>query len=115
VAASPATSQWYKAVYSDVVKLQGTWHPIDGRPTLVNLSEPAAKQQGYGGQPPVLSCGEDLLPRSVIRSSMSTNHNNSVNPGARLTGGEGGEPVILFSYCTIRTPFSLSDRLFAGH
>jgi hypothetical protein len=71
-----------------MVKLQGTWHPIDGRPTPVNLSEPAAKQQGYDGQPPVLSCGEDLLPRSVIRSPMSTNHNGGVNPGAQLTGGE---------------------------
>jgi hypothetical protein len=71
-----------------MVKLQGTWHPIDGRPTPVNLSESVAKQQGYGGQPPVLSCGEDLLPRSVIRSPMSTNHNGGVNPGARLTSGE---------------------------
>jgi hypothetical protein len=90
VAASPATSQWYKAVYGDVEKIQRTWHPIDGWPTPVNLSEPTAKQQGYGGQPPVLSYGEDLLPRSVIRSPMSTNHNDSVNRGARLTGGEGG-------------------------
>jgi hypothetical protein len=49
-----------------MVKLQGTWHLIDGRPTPVNLSELAAKQKGYDDQPLVLSCGEDLLPRSVI-------------------------------------------------
>jgi hypothetical protein len=31
VADSPATSQGYRAAYGDVVKLQGTWHPIDKR------------------------------------------------------------------------------------
>jgi hypothetical protein len=71
-----------------MVKLQGTWHPIDGRPAPVNLSEPAAKQKGYGGQPPVLSCGKDLLPRSVIRASVSKNHNSGVNPTAEITVGD---------------------------
>ena len=46
VADSPATTQGYRVVYDNVVKLQGTWHPIDGRPILMNLSEPAAKQRG---------------------------------------------------------------------
>jgi hypothetical protein len=54
----------------------------------MNLSEPLAKQKEYGGQPPVLSCGEELFPISVIWSPVSTNHNGGVNPGARFTGGE---------------------------
>jgi hypothetical protein len=35
VADSPATSQWYRAAYGDMVKPHGTWHLIDGRPTPV--------------------------------------------------------------------------------
>jgi hypothetical protein len=46
VADSSATSQWHRAAYSDVVKLQGTWHLIDGRQIPVNLSKPAVKQRG---------------------------------------------------------------------
>jgi hypothetical protein len=53
--------------------------------------------------------GEDLFTKSVIRAPVSTNHLIGVNPGAGVAGGRGGEPAILFSYCTIRTPFSLSD------
>jgi hypothetical protein len=29
-----------------MMKLQGTWHPIDGRLIPVNLSEPTTKQRG---------------------------------------------------------------------
>jgi hypothetical protein len=54
----------------------------------VNLSEPAAKQKGYDGQPLVLSCGEDLLPRSVIRAPVSTNHNDGVNPITEIVSGD---------------------------
>jgi hypothetical protein len=37
VAGLPATSQQYRAAYYDVVKLQGTWHPIGGQPTPVSF------------------------------------------------------------------------------
>jgi hypothetical protein len=33
-----------KASYCDVVEHLGTWQPIDMRPTLVSLSEPAVSQ-----------------------------------------------------------------------
>jgi hypothetical protein len=36
----------------------------------------------------VLSCGEDLLPRSVIRALVSSNHNDGVNPTAEIAGGD---------------------------
>jgi hypothetical protein len=39
-----------------------------------------------------------------------TNRDSRRESGRKVTGGEGGEPTILFSHCTIRTPFSLSDR-----
>jgi hypothetical protein len=29
----------------------------------------------------------------------------------KITGGEGAEPEIFLWYCTIRTPFSQSDRV----
>ena len=46
------------------------------------------KARGYGGQPPELSPSEDLLPRSIIRSPVSTNRNGGVDLGARVADGE---------------------------
>ena len=60
VAGLPAMSQQYRAAYCDVVKLQGTWHSIGWRPTLVSLSERAVKQGGTAAAPGVVR-GEDLF------------------------------------------------------
>jgi hypothetical protein len=60
VAGLLATSQQYRAAYCDVVKLQGTWHPIGRRPTPVSLSEPAVKQGGTAPAPSVVR-GKDLF------------------------------------------------------
>jgi hypothetical protein len=71
-----------------VVKLQGTWHPIDGRPTPVNLSEPTAKQKGVRRP----ASGVILWRRSFTQkrypAPMNTNHNGGVNPTAEIAGGD---------------------------
>ena len=54
------------------------------------------KARGYGGQPPGLFPSEDLLPRSVIRSLVSTNRNDGVDLGARPSAVRCAAPAILF-------------------
>jgi hypothetical protein len=95
------------------VKLQGTWHPIARQPSPVSLSEPAVSQADTAaGQNRVSSSSavpdfftEERYPCSTKRESRRRHES-----GHKVTGGEGREPAILFSHCTIRTPFSLSDR-----
>jgi hypothetical protein len=40
-----------KVSYCDVVEHQGTWHPIDMRPTPGSLSEPVVRQGGTTASP----------------------------------------------------------------
>jgi hypothetical protein len=95
------------------VKLQGTWHPIGRQPSSVSLSEPAVSQADTAiGRNKVSSSSavpdfftEERYPCSTRRESRCRRES-----GRKVTGGEGGEPAILFSHCIIRAPFSLSDR-----
>jgi hypothetical protein len=54
------------------------------------------KAWGYGGQLPELSPGEDLLPRSTIRSPVSMNLNDGDNNGSDSSAARGGEPGFMF-------------------
>jgi hypothetical protein len=54
------------------------------------------KTRGYGGQPPELSPSEDLLPRSIIQSSVGANRNGGVDLGARSPVVRCTAPVIMF-------------------
>jgi hypothetical protein len=54
------------------------------------------KARGCGGQPSGLFPSEDLLPRSVIRSLMSTNRNGGVDLGAWSPTVRCAAPAILF-------------------
>jgi hypothetical protein len=54
------------------------------------------KAWGYGGQLPESSPGEDLLPRSVIRSLVSANRNGGDDHGADSSAARGAKPGIMF-------------------
>jgi hypothetical protein len=113
VAGLPTTSQQYGAVLLWRVKLQGMWHLIGRQPSPVSLSELAVSQADTAaGRNRVSSSSavpdfftEEHYPCSNGRESWRRRES-----GRKVTDGEGGEPAILFSQCTIRTPFSLSDR-----
>jgi hypothetical protein len=109
VASLPATSQQYRAAYCDVVKLQGTWHPIGRQPTLVSLSEPAVKQGCTAASPGIIR-GEDLftLKRYPDTSEHESPHRHESRCGGRRR--QGALHQISSVHCTIRTPFRAPER-----
>jgi hypothetical protein len=76
-AKSPAMNGHAKALYCDVVEHQGTWQPINRRPTPASLSEPAVSQADTAaGRNSGLSSSSMryFLPRAVNYTPLSTNH-----------------------------------------
>jgi hypothetical protein len=113
VAGLPAMSQWYRVAYGDVVKPPDTWHLIDRRPTLVSLSEPAVSQVDTAAKRNRVS-SSSAVPDFFYRGALSMFDRAGIATPAWIWAQghrqQGGEPTILFSHCTIRTPFNLSDR-----
>jgi hypothetical protein len=74
------------------------------------------KARGYDGQPLGLFPSEDLLPRSVIRSPLSTIHNGGMDLGARPLAVRCAAPAILFRalYHHESYSVSLTDQVWAG-
>ena len=54
------------------------------------------KARGYDGEPPELSPSEDLLPGSIIRSSVGANRNGGADLGARSPAVRCAAPAIMF-------------------
>jgi hypothetical protein len=89
----PATSQWYRVAYGDVVKPHGTWHLIDGRPTPVSLSEPAVSQvDTTAGRNRVSSSSAVSDFFTEVRYLCSTRRESRRRRGSgrKVTGGKGG-------------------------
>jgi hypothetical protein len=105
-------------IWSDLlqrVKLQGTWLPIGRQPSPVSLSEPTVSQADTTtGRNRVSSSSAvpDFFTKERYPCSTGRESRRRHISGCKVTGGDrgGGEPAILFSHYTIRTPFSLSDR-----
>jgi hypothetical protein len=95
VAGSPTMSPQCKAAYCNVVKSQYTWHTIGRQPTPVSLSAPATRQGGTAASHRGYPQAKIFLPRSVIRSQVSTNRNGDVDLGARSSAVRCAVPAIL--------------------
>jgi hypothetical protein len=94
------------------VKLQGMWHPIGRQPFPVSLSELVVSQADTAaGRNRVSSSSAvpDFFTGKRYPCSTERESRHRRESRCKVTGGEGVEPAILFSSCTIRTPFSLSD------
>jgi hypothetical protein len=112
VAWPPAMTGHARASHCDEILCLGTWHLSSRHLTLVSLSEPAVSQADTAAgveqcHKLILSARfftEERYPCSTRRESRCQRES-----GREVNDGEGAEPVILFSHCTIRTPFSLSN------
>jgi hypothetical protein len=107
VAKPPAMTGHARASHCDEVLHLGTWHPSGRRPTPARLSRSTMRLVGTMARAEqclklILSARfftEDHYPRLTGRESRS-----------EITDGEGAEPVILFSHCTMVITIRASDR-----